>query len=330
MNKFIFAIIMVLILVICGTIGYTIIEKWNILDSFYMTVITISTVGFREVANLSTRGRIFTMLMIILGIGIGGYTIGNITAFIVEGQIQNIFKGKKMDKLLNSLRNHIIICGYGRTGDEISDVLAETGKDFVIIDNNDERLGEARRSNYLTISGDATDDDILIKAGVNNAHSLIAALGNDADNVYVVLTARGLNANLRIIARGIDENSARKLKMAGANKVVSPFSIAGRRMAYLASKPDIVEFLEIMTQSAELELRLEQVIIHKNSSLAKKRLNQSNIKSLTDGAMIIGIKKCGTEKMKINPHGDTELEEGDILIALGNDKQMKLLKDLVS
>lgn len=330
MKRIGFAFLLIVLVILLGSTGYMVLENWSLLDAFYMTIITISTVGFEEVASLDASSRIFTVILIIFGIGIGGYTMGNVTAFILEGHIQNMLKGKKMEKLLNSLKDHVIVCGFGRTGVEICDVLEDSNADFVIIEKDEERVGEARRKNYLTINGDATDDEILMRAEVKNAHSLIAALGNDADNVYVVLTARGLHSKLKIIARGTDDKSTLKLLKAGADKVVSPFSIAGRRMANLASKPDIVEFLEVMTQGGALELKIEQIRINKNSALDQKQLNQSNIKSLTNGSMIIGIKKNNTDIMKINPPGDTILEVDDIMIAIGNDIQINLLKKLAS
>ncbi|MBD3288475.1 potassium channel protein [candidate division KSB1 bacterium] len=328
MKQILTPVILIFIIILSGTLGYMIIEKWRLFDALYMTIITISTVGFHEVAYLGIKGRIFTLFLIILGIGVGGYTIGKLSAFLIEGKIQHLFKGKKMEKKISSLKDHIIVCGLGRTGSEIISILNIIHPNFVIVDRDDDKVLEAQQKDYLVLQGDATDDDILKKAGVHNAFGLISALGNDAENVYVVLTARGLNSKLRIIARGIDETSSKKLIRAGADKVVSPFSIAGRRMAYLTTHPEVVEFLEIMNRSAELELKLEQVLIHKKSYLVNKKLNESNIKSETDGAMVVGIKKNQSNKMIVNPPGEMVLEEDDILVALGNNSQIEKLTEL--
>jgi len=327
MQRIIIAVILLCCVVLTGTIGYILIQKWNLLDSLYMTIITIGTVGFHEVKELSHSGRIFTIALIIFGIGIGSYTIANLSAYIIEGHIQNLFKGRKMEKQINQLNNHIIVCGYGSTGVETVDELAQAKKQFVVIENNENKVEELKKHGYLALTGDATDDEILLKAGVNKAKGLIAALSNDADNVYVVLTARGMNPNLRIVARAIDQLSCRKLIRAGADKVVSPYSIAGRRMARLLLSPGIVDFLEVMIQSEELELKIEEVKLIKGSSLENKQLRESNIKSETDGAMVIGINKKG-KKIVVNPPGNTLLEDNDILYVLGNESQIEKLKQL--
>jgi len=269
----------------------------------------------------------FTIIIIIFGIGIGSYTIANLSAFIIEGQIRNIFRGRKMEKQISDLKDHIIVCGYGNTGQETVDELSHAKKKFVVIENDVNKIDELKQHGHLVLDGDATDDEILQKAGVNNAKGLIATLSNDADNVYVVLTARGMNPNLRIVARAIDQLSCRKLIRAGADKVVSPYSIAGRRMARLLLSPGIVDFLEVMIQSEELELKIEEIKLSKGSSLEKKRLRESNIKSETDGAMVIGIHKKGN-KIIVNPPGNTLLEEEDILYVIGNDSQIEKLKEL--
>ncbi len=322
------ALLLIAGVIILGTAGYVVIEDWPIFNSIYMTIITISTVGFSEVGTLTPHGRMLTMVLIVLGIGIGGYTIGNLSAFIIEGHIRHVIRGRKMERQILNLKNHTIVCGFGRTGNEIVNVLNADNVDFVIIDSDDARVAEAQDEGFLAIQGNATDDDVLRKCRIEHASGLIAALGNDADNLFVVLSAREMNPNLKIISRGIDETSTRKLLRAGADNVISPFTIAGRRMAALVTRPEIVEFLEIMVHDSEFELKMEQIIIKKKSLLIAKKLNQSNIKSETDGAMVIGIKKQSVGKMVINPPGDTTLEEGDILIALGNDMQLEKLEQL--
>lgn len=327
MQRIILAVMLLCIVVIIGTIGYTLIQKWNVFDSLYMTIITIGTVGFHEVKQLSYSGRIFTIGLIIFGIGIGSYTLANLSAFVIEGQIQNVFRGRKMEKQINQLKDHIIVCGYGNTGVETVDELVKAKKQFVVIEKDEHKVAELKKHGHLVMEGDATDDEVLERAGVNQANSLIATLANDADNVYVVLTAKGMNPKLRIIARAIDQLSCKKLIRAGADKVVSPYSIAGRRMARLLLSPGIVDFLEVMIQSEELELKIEEVKLHKSSRLENKLLKESNIKAETDGASVIGINKKG-KKIIVNPSGNTVLEDEDILFVLGNDSQIDKLKQL--
>ena len=329
MQRIIIAVILLCVVVIIGTVGYIVIQKWNLLDSLYMTIITIGTVGFHEVRDLSFSGRIFTIGLIIFGIGIGSYTLANLSAFIIEGHIQNIFRGRKMEKQISQIADHIIVCGYGNTGIETVDELIKSKKSFVVIENNLQKVEELKRDGFLVLHGDATDDEFLERAGVDRADGLIASLSNDADNVYVVLTAKGMNPKLRIVARAIDQLSCKKLIRAGADKVVSPYSIAGRRMARLLLNPGIVDFLEVMIQSEELELKIEEVKLHKNSRLENKLLKESNIKAETDGASVIGINKKG-KKIVVNPPGNTVLEDEDILFVLGNDSQIDKLKRLAN
>ena len=320
---------MLCVVILIGTLGYTMIEDWSLFDSFYMTIITIGTVGFREVAELSKSGRFFTIGLIIFGIGVGGYAVANLTSFIIEGQIRYLIRGRKMEKQIIKLKNHIIVCGYGKTGTEIISELKNSKQQFVVIEKDEHKIEELKEQGMLVLCGNATEDEILEKAGVSRANGLIAALSNDADNVYIVLSAKEMNPKLRIIARSIDDQSHKKLIRAGADKVVSPYSIAGRRMARLLLTPGIVDFLDVMVQSQELELMIEEVILHKGSPLVNKQLCESNIKAETNGAMIIGIKKQD-ENIVVNPSGETLLEDGLTLFVLGNSAQIEKLDELAS
>ena len=329
MKRFIIPIIMLLVIMLVGTLGYVFIEEWSFFNSFYMTIITIGTVGFHEVAEMSQDGRIFTVGLIILGIGIGGYAIASLTSFIVEGNIRSLFRGKKMEKQIFQLKSHIVVCGYGKTGTEIIEELKKLKQRFVIIEKDEHKVDELKERGELVLFGDATEDEILEKAGVSNASGLIASLPNDADNVYVVLTAREMNPSLRIIARSIDDQSCKKLRRAGADKVVSPYSIAGRRMARLLLTPGIVDFLEVMVQSSELELKIEEVVLQEGSPFVNKQLRESNIKAETKGAMVIGIKK-NDGKVTVNPPGEMMLKAGVTLYIIGNNAQIKKICELAS
>ncbi len=320
---------LIFLLLIVGTLGYMVIEKWDVLNSFYMTVITIATVGFREVGDMGTRGKLFTSALIFLGIGIGGYAIGTIAAFLIEGQMLDLVKGRKMAKAITNLRNHIIVCGYGKIGKEVCHRLAEAGKDFIVIDKAMENIEDALAYGYLAAVGEATDDDILIKSGIQNAEGLVSAISDDSANVYLVLTARALNEKLRIIARGVGETSQKKMLRAGADRVVSPYEIGARRMAALSIKPDMVDFIEALTPSHSYGLLIEKLTLNKDSNLVGKRLDESFIKRDTNGAMVLGIEKVG-HKMLLNPHGSTILQENDMLLSIGTEEQLNALKKLVT
>ena len=320
------ALLIVSVLVI-GTIGYTILEGWNPFDSFYMTVITIATVGFHEVAQLSKQGRVFTIILIFMGIGTASYSIGTIVALLVEGKMMDIFRGRRMVKEITALKNHIIICGYGKIGREVCESLHSAGESFIVIDTSEEKIDQALERGYLAAIGDATDDDILIKAGIRSAHGLISAISDNSANIYLVLTARALNDKVRIVARGVGESYKKKMLRAGANAVVSPFEIGARRMAALMLKPEIVEFLEAFSPGTTYGLRLERLEIAEASSLVGKRLDESYIKHDTGGALVLGIEKQD-ERMIINPAGATVFEGNDVILALGNDDQLYKLKRL--
>jgi len=321
------AVILLGLIILIGIIGYSVFLDWDILDAVYMTIITIGTVGFNEVRHLDNSGRIFTIFLIMGGIGIGSYAIANLSALLIEGQIRDIFKGRKMEKQIARLKNHIIVCGYGKVGQETIDELISMNKAYVIIESDEHKVQELRDSNHPALCGDATEDVVLENAGVRCADGLIAALSNDADNVYVVLTAREMNTNLRIVARAIDKASSKKLLRAGADKTVSPYSIAGRRMARQLLSPGLVDFLEVLVQTSELELKIEEIVLEKGSVLESKQLSQSNIKADSGGAYVIGIKK-DQKKTIFNPAGHTTLDEGDVMYALGNDSQLLKLRSM--
>lgn len=312
---------------IMGTAGYMMLQGWNLLDAVYMTVITVATVGFHEVGDLTATGRIFTMVLIFLGIGVGGYAIGNIAAFFVEGQMLDLLRGRKMEKEITSLKDHIIVAGCGKIGIEVCCRLHNMGEKFIVIDKDEDKISEALARDYLAAVGEATDDEILERAGIKHARGLISAISDDSANVYLVLTARALNANLRIIARGTDEASLKKMIRAGADRVVSPFEIGARRMAALMVQPEIIDFIDAFSPGASLGLRLEKVELLPSSDLVGKRLDESHIKRDTGGALILAIEEPGLAT-QINPPGSTILKANDKLLTIADDEQIARLKQL--
>jgi voltage-gated potassium channel len=323
-NIFIAVILLVLIL-ISGTVGYIFYEQWSVLEAFYMTVVTISTVGFGEVHPLSEAGRLFTSFLIISGTGVLAYTLGSLVQFMVEGKFREIIGIKKMQQQIDKLNNHYIICGFGRIGKFISNEFSANGLPFVIVEQNQEMCEKIKDEDYLYVQGDATVDATLENAGILNARGIITAVTSDTDNVYITLTARGLNPNLYILARSGEDLTEKKLLRAGASKVISPYTIGASRMAQAVLRPSVVDFIDIATGYHHLELQIEELRVGQSSNLAGKTLQDSAIRS-THNIIIVAIRKKGASDMTFNPAANTTIEGGDTLIILGEPDAIKKLE----
>lgn len=316
------------LLITLGTVGYAGIEGWRILDSLYMTVITLGTVGFREVHELSDAGKVFTILLIVFGVSVIGYIVGTVAQIMFEGQIQRVIGRKKVEKKIDTMNEHYIICGFGRMGSLICRELAAKPLPFVVIERDPLVLEKLREEGYLCITGDATDDEVLLKAGIKKAKGLISVVSSDSENVYITLTARELNPNLYILARSGEEGSEKKLLRAGANKVVSPYLIGGSRMAQAILRPNVVDFIEIATGREHLDLQLEEIFIPPDSGFVGENLATSGFRKET-GVIIVGIKKAdGT--MVFNPESHTRIERHDTLIVLGETSAIQQLEKLIT
>ena len=322
---------MLITAIMTGVIGFIIIENYTFVEAFYMTIITITTVGFLEVHPLSDAGRIFTSFLSVINIGIFFYGVTTIVGFIVEGEFRNFFKHYNVTNKIETLNNHVIVCGYGRNGKQVCEELKDDKLPFLLIESNTEALEEFKANEEnLFIEGNATEDDILIAAGIERAKALITTLPEDPDNVYVVLTARELNPNITIISRASIETSISKLKRAGANNVIMPEKIGGAHMASLVMKPDIMEFIAQLTgQDNDISLAFEELSL---SSISDEHSHQS-IKDLDvrnkTGANIIGLKNKEGEFL-INPHPDTEISSDHSLIILGSGKQIQAIKKMIA
>jgi voltage-gated potassium channel len=310
-----------------GTLGYVLIEDWTTLDALYMTVITVFTVGFMEVHALSAWGRFFTILIIIFGVGTIAYTIGSLAQFMVEGQLLWILGRRKLEKKLSKLHGHYIICGYGRIGALISSEFRGRVP-FVIVESTPELCQQLREEGIPFVQGDATEDETLIEAGIQRAKGLITAVASETANVYITLTARGLNPDLFILARCGEEGTEVKLKRAGANKVISPYRIGANRMAWAVLRPSVVDFIDIAVGGESLELQLEEIRVAPDSTLVDKTLVTSGIRR-DWGIMIIGIKKISGE-MHFNPASTTLIDAGDILITIGEQPAILKLEQVAS
>ncbi|NJD55946.1 MAG: potassium channel protein [Nitrospirae bacterium] len=325
-RKFIFAVGLVLLVVSFGTVGYMTIERWDFIDALYMTVITLASVGFKEIHDLSFIGRIFTMFLIIGGVGSVAYALSTGAKIILEGELQEVYGRRRLEKKIRELSNHYIVCGYGRMGKIICRELHEKDIPFVVIEKLEDVL--TRDDDLLVYPGDATKDEVLKEVGIERAKGLISVLPTDAENLFVVLSARVLNPKLTIVARAGEEGSEQKLLRAGADKVVSPYQIGGLRIAHTVLKPAVVDFIEFATKSGNIDLQMEEVSIGEKSQLVGKTLDESGI-GRELGIIIVAIRKPNGDMM-FNPTFRSAIREGDMLIALGEISKLKVLEELAA
>ena len=318
------AVIGIAIILFLGTAGYRIIEGWDLLDSFFMTVITITTIGFGEVHPLSNGGKIFTLVIIFSGIGTLGYALLTGTKMIVEGEVKKIITRRRSMKALERIRDHFIICGFGRMGSLICTRLHERGIPFVVVEDKPEVQDRIMEIGYFLSPGDATEEEVLIKAGIKKARGLVSVLDSDASNVYVVLTARVVNPDLDIIARAAEEGAQKKLLRAGANRVVSPYQIGGMRMVMGILKPAVMSFLEVAMDYTKMDIELEEVRVAERSGYSGKRLVDTDIRRELN-LIIIAIKKPDGQ-MVFNPGPYTVIEDNDTLIAMGDRESLARLE----
>ena len=309
------------LVLVSGTAGY-LVMGFGMLDAMYQTVTTVSTVGFREVRPLSASGQVFTIVLILIGVGTALYTFGVVLESLVEGHLRQYLGGRRMDREIARMKGHVIICGWGRVGRACAQYFSLTGQLTVVVDRDPSRLQGLR---YPTVLGDGTDDEVLQAAGIANARALVAALDTDADNVYVTLSCRALRPDMVIIARARNEHSQSKLFRAGADRVVNPQLIGGRRMAAFALQPHVAEFLDVVMHDEALEFRIEQVHIAAGSALAGRSLRDAEL-AATTGALLLAIRTGATGAFRANPTPDTRLDPDTIMIVLGTPAQLVALR----
>lgn len=324
----IISIILFIALLATGSAGYMALEGWDFFDSLYMTVITIATVGYGEVHSVSPPGRLFTLLLIFLGVGYFLYVVGNFIQFLVEGRIRFILGRRKLDRQINKLKGHYIVCGYGRMGRALSRFLIQRYLDVVVIEQNADRMPVMNEDGILYLVGSATDEDLLSRAGIERARGLITVVGSDADNVFLVLLARQMNPDIFIVARAVMNSAKRTLTAAGANKVVSPYDLGARRMAHAILRPAVIEFLEIAFADDSVDVEVEQITVKGKSPVLRRTLYESEIRPKFN-VIIISIKK-EDGRMVFNPDSETLLEKNDTLVVVGRAANIKRLEKLLA
>lgn len=317
-----------LIVVVFGVASFMMLEKWRFLESLYMVFITLFTIGFQEVHPLSDSGRILTMIIAVLGVGSAVYAAGQAVEIIFEGEIVGYRKRRNMDKRIAEMQNHYLVCGFGRVGHQVAIDLAAMDVPFVVIDSKRETVTELEPRGVPHLVGDATSDEMLIEAGISRAKGLVACSDSDVANVYVTLSARALNPRLYIVARAGQKETEKKLKMAGANRVVSPYLISGRRMAAMASRPVTSDFLDMVTHGGELEFRLHEITIPAGSGLVNQSLAEAEVRSRS-GAMVLSIHKADGS-FDMQPRAASVLGSGDTLVVIGTQEQLERLEKLVN
>jgi voltage-gated potassium channel len=305
-----------------ATFGY-VLFGFTVVDALFQTVTTISTVGFREVQPLNRDvEKLFTIVVIVVGVGTTLYTLSAFFEFIVEGEIAELLGRRRMDRSIAKMSGHLIVCGYGRVGREVTRAAREHGADVVVVDTDPSRI--ALVDGVPAVTGDATDEGVLRSIGIERAKTLVAAIAADADNLYVTLTARAMNPGLFIIARARTESAESKMVQAGANRVVNPQRLGGARMAAFALEPAVTEFVDVIMHERTLDYRLAEIGVPDGSPLAGKTVRDSHIRDRT-GALVLGLQKR-SGKIDANPGPETTLEVGDIVIAIGTADQLDALR----
>ncbi|MBL0328570.1 MAG: potassium channel protein [Bacteroidetes bacterium] len=316
-------------MIICiGIVGFMIIENYKFLDAFYMTIITVATVGFQEVHPLTEAGRVFTAFLIITSFGTFAYAVTSISQYVIDGEFNQYFKNYKVNAAIEKLENHVIICGFGRNGKQAAHVLKKHNTRFVVIEQKKDIVGAINHQYAdLVMEGDATLDEVLLKAGILKAKALITTLPIDADNLFIVLSAKTLNSKLTIISRASEDNTDKKLKIAGATNVIMPDKLGGAHMASLVMKPDVMEFVDYITGQGGDNIRLEEITFDNlPQAYQNKTIRDLEIRNKS-GANIIGFKTAAGDYV-INPSADTKIIPDAKLFVLGTNEQIGKLKEL--
>lgn len=310
-----------------GTAGFMIIEKWSFLEALFMATITVTTVGYTLIRDLSPFGMIYTIVFIVVSTGTAAYLVISTADLVVQTFLLGSFQGRRIRKMISRLKDHYIICGYGRVGKEIAKTLGKGKINFVVIDSNEETHADCEKNGWLCIKGDATLDEVLVEAGVERARGMLAAIGDDSANIYSILSAKALNPKIYIVARASKKDAIGKLKKAGAERVITPEIIGARRMASLVLQPAVCDFLDGITRDKNVELELAEIEINQKSKIDNISIRAAGEK-YGFGALIISVVDAGDKLSIIKASGDTMLRGGQKLIAIGTKDQIQELNNL--
>jgi voltage-gated potassium channel len=329
LRRFNFSLIAIILVLLFGVIGLMIIERYSVSEALYMVIITISTVGYGEVNELSNTGRVFVIILILLNMGVLAYSVSTVTSFILEGELRKHLKDYRVYQKVQNLSDHVIVCGFGRHGQEIVQELMKNKLKFVVIENNEQKVSEMRvQDDFLFIDGDATHDQILLEAGIIRAQSIIVTTGQDAENVFITLSARQLNPKLNIVSRAVDKITERKLIRAGASHVVVPERLGGFYMATLVHKPEVVEFFTLISNMGSANIQFEEIECDTiGTDFLGKSIKDVNIRGKT-GVNIIGLREIDGSYI-VNPSPDSILKSGMRLVILGNSEQVETFKNVM-
>ncbi len=322
------SVLLLLLIVALGTAGYVALEGWDFLDALYMTMITISAVGYQEVRPLDNAGKVFTMLLVFGGVGFTLYVAAAMVRFMVEGQIRTIMGRRRLDKKIDRLKDHYVICGYGRIGRVLCNNLSKSNLDMVVIEEDSSVIPALEEDSTSYVIGDASDEAVLTKAGIVQARCLIAALGTDTDNVFLVLTARQLNPELTIIARASHDHAKAKLKAAGANRVESPYDMGAANMAQRILRPTVTNFLDLALAYEQNEIQMEEIPVGASSQLADVMLKDSGIRQKYN-LILIAIKRADGA-MQFNPSFESTIQAGETVIAVGEKRNLQKLEAVLN
>lgn len=321
MRKILIIALIFIMLLLVGTFGYMLTEDMSFWMGMYLTIITVFTVGYGDFVPVHASGRIFTVFLVITSVSFVFYTFTKVTETVIEGELRGLFKRRKMNRQISRLRDHYIVCGFGRIGKEICKILLEHHRPFVVIEKQAEEIKVIEELQYLVLHGEAADDEVLLNAGIDRAKGLVSVVASDADNLYITLTARELNSQLYIMTRSSGARGVQtKLKRAGASKVISPYSIGARRMAHLIVRPTVTDFLDLTMRAGELDLIMEELQVGPDSHLNGKNLIESEIRKKFDVIVVAIKRQDGT--MLFNPKSETRIMAGDILIVLGSSEHI--------
>jgi voltage-gated potassium channel len=319
-----FAVALLVTVIVGGTLGYMVLEGWSAWDAFYMTIITVTTVGYKEVHDLSRTGEFFTVLLLLSGVGAALYTFTLLATVVVEGGLPKRLQRRRHARMLDTIKDHFIICGYGRIGSIVAKQLLRQQVPVVVIERDPERMHAAMEEGALAVEADASGEEVLKRVGIARARGLIAVVGTDAENVYAVLSARVLRPDLFIVGRAETDDATIKLKRAGADRVISPYQIGAQQIAQTALRPAVVDFVELATGSNDLDLTMEEIAVAEGSRLDNRTLVDADLRQRFE-VIVVGIQRRD-RRMEFNPAADSPMRAGDKLVVLGRADSLKQLE----